>query len=368
MPFHDLNVPYTANHADQSHTLAFHAELGYSVVAVSVAETGKLPPTLPTIPVSALTVPKSITTVLTRLTLTISDAAQNHRLASLQSQYSLLALRPTNEKALQLCCSSLDCDLISLDFSQRLPFWLKFTTVSSALQRGVRFEICYGPGVQGGNPDARRNLISGSAALIRATRGRGIILSSEAKNALGVRGPHDVINLAQVWGLGQERGKEALCEEAGKVVRLAALKRSSFRGVVQAIEGGAENTSIPAKKVERLQQTQKEKASNPARWAGGKNSVVREQEATRGKNSVVKEQGTTKDGREETETGFFNLNGTKRKSSTASLTPTQSAPTRDGEEKQPLSKRETKRRAKKARLERQDGPRPRPGDPEAACV
>lgn len=238
MPFHDLNVPYTTDHAALAQTLAFHAELGFSVVAIAIAETGKLPTTPPPIPVSSLTVPRSISTVLTRLTITISDATQNHRLASFQPHYSLVALRPTTEKALQLCCNSLECDLISLDFSQRLPFVLKFKTVASALQRGVRFEICYAPSIQSGHSDARRNLISGALALIRATRGRGIILSSEAKNALGVRGPYDVINLAQVWGLGQERGKEALCEEAGKVVRLAALKRTSFRGVVDVIDGG----------------------------------------------------------------------------------------------------------------------------------
>ena len=38
----------------------------------------------------------------------------------------------------------------------------------------------------------------------------------------------DAINLAQVWGLGQERGKEAVCEEVGKLIRLAKMKRTSF--------------------------------------------------------------------------------------------------------------------------------------------
>lgn len=327
MPFHDLNVPYTTNHATLSHTLAFHAELGYSVIALSISAsaTGKLPTVPPQVPVSSLNLPKTVSTVLTRLTVTIADAAQNHRLASLQPHYSLLALRPTTQKALQLCCGSLECDLISLDLSQRLPFILKFSTVASALQRGVRFEICYSPGTQGGgNGDARRNLISGAAALIRATRGRGIILSSEARDALSVRGPYDVINLAQVWGLGQERGKEALCEEAEKVVTLAGLKRTSFRGVVNVVQGGGERSGKEAVTAPKWPPPTQQKAGSDIVGHAAPKEIAAP-------------------------------NGIKRKASTTSLTGPATVVTQVAVEK-PLSKREMKRRAKKARLEGKAGP------------
>lgn len=85
---------------------------------------------------------------------------------------------------------------------------------------------------------ARRNLISNATQLIRATRGRGLVVSSEAKRAVGCRGPSDVINLAAVWGLGQERGHEAITKEARSVVVTAKMKRTSFRGVVDVIYGG----------------------------------------------------------------------------------------------------------------------------------
>jgi ribonuclease P/MRP protein subunit RPP1 len=255
MPFHDLNVAYKPGDPGFTQTLSFLNELEYSVVAISVSITGKLPATPEQI---QLPEPPRGMTLLTRLTLTISDPSQNHRLASLQSSYNLIALRPTTDKALQLCCGSLECDIISLDLSTRLPFVLKFKTVASALQRGVRFEICYSPGITGGS-DSRRNLITGSTSLIRATRGRGIIISSEAKNALGCRGPWDVINLAQIWGLNQERGKEAVCEEAGKVVRLAMMKRESFRGVVHVIDGtGTGGEKIAEKElIKKLAETNK---------------------------------------------------------------------------------------------------------------
>jgi ribonuclease P/MRP protein subunit RPP1 len=228
MPFYDLNVPHDSNVRDLSRTIAFHAELGFTQIAIALSITGKIPATPPPVPLESITVPKSVS-LLTRLTLHIHDPSQNHRLAQLQSAYDLIALRPTTEKALGLCCNSLECDLISLDFSVRLGYPLRFKTVASALQRGIRFEICYSPGITGGS-DARRNLIGGTAALIRATRGRGIIISSEARSALGLRGPWDVINLAVVWGINQERGKEAICEEARKVLRLARLKRDIVFG------------------------------------------------------------------------------------------------------------------------------------------
>lgn len=53
-----------------------------------------------------------------------------------------------------------------------------------------------------------------------------------------MRAPWDVINLACVWGLSQERGKEAICEETRKVTALAKLKRTSWRGAIDVVYGG----------------------------------------------------------------------------------------------------------------------------------
>ncbi|KAJ9236234.1 hypothetical protein DTO207G8_3246 [Paecilomyces variotii] len=243
--FYDLNVPYSADDPEILHTLEFLAELGYTTVALSQTITGKIPPNAapPSPPANA---PKSLT-LLSRVNIPLADPSQNQRLTALAETYSLVAVRPTNEKSLLNACNNLDCDLISLDFSERLPFHFKFKTLASAISRGVRFEICYGPGVTGSGLEARRNLIGNAMALIRATRGRGIIISSEAKRALGVRAPWDVINLACVWGLSQERGKEAICEEARKVTALARLKRSSWRGIVDVVHGGEKPKVEPAK-------------------------------------------------------------------------------------------------------------------------
>ncbi|KAJ5085718.1 hypothetical protein N7532_010489 [Penicillium argentinense] len=298
--FFDLNVPYSPDDSDVPHTLNFLAELGYTTVALSHTISGKLPSSLTPPPLPS-NPPKSLQ-LLTRLNLTLSDPAQNQRLANLTQAYDLVALRPTNEKALLNACTSLECDVISLDLSVRLPYHFKFKMLSAAISRGIRLEICYGPGITGSGLDARRNLIGNAASLIRATRGRGIIVSSEAQRALSLRAPWDVINLACVWGLSQERGKEAICEEARKVTALAKLKRTSWRGIVDIVHGGE--------------------------------SVNREQTTTK-KNAPAKE---------DTASPSSNAADTLKRKASLGSEPAE-------EPEKALSKREMKRRAKKARLE-----------------
>ncbi len=75
----------------------------------------------------------------------------------------------------------------------------------TAINRGIRIEICYGQAT-GEDSSARRNFISNTMAIVRATKGRGIVISSEARNVLGLRAPADVLNLLGVWGLARERG------------------------------------------------------------------------------------------------------------------------------------------------------------------
>lgn len=267
--FYDLNVPWSPNDGELSTTLNFLHELGYNVVALNHSITGKLPNELVSclldfflepnaepfnqscvipdpLPHAVTDLPPKLE-IRRRVTLTLTDTLQNARLNALASHYDVLALRPIDERTLQLACGSYDCDIISLDLSQRFGFPFRLKTFSEAVKAGKRVEVCYAQGLLG-DASARRNLISNATQLIRATRGRGLIISSEARSALACRGPWDVINLAAIWGLGQERGHEALAKEARGVVVRAQLKRTSFRGVVNVVYGGEK--PAPEKKAE----------------------------------------------------------------------------------------------------------------------
>ncbi|THY86447.1 ribonuclease P protein subunit p30 [Aureobasidium pullulans] len=302
--FYDLNVDYnpSTKDADLSRTLAFLSELGYNVIALNHTISGRLPSDLSCAIPDPLPfkTPASLT-ILRRCTLILSESATNNRLGALANNYDILALRPVDEKTFQHACGTADCDLISLDLTQRLGYHFKFKTVSEAVKRDVRFEIAYSQPLLA-DPAAKRNLIGNATGLIRATRGgRGIIISSEATKAVGCRAPWDVVNLAAIWGLAQDRGYEAVSKEARSVVVSAKLKRTSFRGVVDVVYGGEK----PAVKEQPEKQGQKDKT----------------------KVAALKEDNTK-----------------KRKSEEVDDTTT------DGSEK-PISKREQKRRAHKARLE-----------------
>lgn len=138
--------------------------------------------------------------------------------ANLLAGYNLISALPLDSAAFSQVClsysspgpSSIDIVALDLATSARLPFQLKRSMVLKAIADGAVFEICYGvamrlgdgsassAGQMSGRPvprDARRNVISGARELIRITNGKGIILSSEVRRCMELRGPLDLCNL-----------------------------------------------------------------------------------------------------------------------------------------------------------------------------
>lgn len=189
-----------------------------------------------------------------------------------------------NEKALQQACQSLECDLISLDLTSRFDFHFKIKMLCQAVERGVNLEICYAPAILSGDSFARRNFISNVTQLIRAARGRGLVLSSGSDRVASCRAPADIINLAAVWGLGQERGQDAITKTARNTVAAAHLKRNSFRGAVRVVHGGEKPDSGASKAVGEEISSRKRKADEVGPLiasAGAKPISKREQKRQR---------------------------------------------------------------------------------------
>ncbi|KAH9873749.1 hypothetical protein IAQ61_004376 [Plenodomus lingam] len=244
--FHDLNVPWTDATRELQRTVAFLDELGYDVVALTHTYSGKLPADLTSPVPNPLPFPTPARLrILRRCNIFLTDSASNFRIPQLQQHYDLVAARPTDERTLQQACQSLDVDIISLDLTSRFEKHFKFPMIGSALARGIKIELCYSQGMLSSDPMAKRNLISNATQLIRVTRGRGLIFSSEAKSVLGIRAPSDIMNLASVWGLGTERGKDGLIKEPRSVVEFARLKRQSFKGIIDIVNGGEKPVEKP---------------------------------------------------------------------------------------------------------------------------
>jgi len=94
---------------------------------------------------------------LTRLTFVCNDPKFVHQICSLLSgnekkhlavilSYDILALRTSSEVIFDQACTKSDVDLISLDFSQKLNFYIQKSQVKQAIKNGISFEICYGEG------------------------------------------------------------------------------------------------------------------------------------------------------------------------------------------------------------------------------
>jgi ribonuclease P/MRP protein subunit RPP1 len=235
---YDLNIPCppSTTPAALSRTLTFARSLGYTTVALNTTISMPIS-TIPPPPPLPSPSPSHQTAILRRATIPISDPSQNHKLSAVSALYDLVALRPTTERAFSAACTSLsDFSLISLDLTAFFPFHFPPRTCMAAVSRGIRFEICY---AQAFSSDARSrsNFLANAAGLIRATRGRGIVVSSEAGSGLQLRAPADVVNLLAIWGLGPERGREGLEGLPRGVVVNEGLRRRGFRGVVDVLGG-----------------------------------------------------------------------------------------------------------------------------------
>ena len=71
--------------------------------------------------------------------------------------------------------------------------------VAQAVARGVVFELCYSELLQ--DQSSRRWQINNAQQLTRASRGRGIIISSRARRPLETRDALDVANMGFLFGL-----------------------------------------------------------------------------------------------------------------------------------------------------------------------
>ncbi|KAF4979836.1 hypothetical protein FZEAL_4030 [Fusarium zealandicum] len=296
--FYDLNIAWEPSTTPDQllQILTLSSSLGYDTVALNHVLTLPAPanpvapfPSKPTSPNSA-----KLPNVLHRVTLPLSDPAfPSFRLASLVAEYDVIAIRPLTDKAFQNACITLDVPIISMDFTQHFPFHFKPKPCMAAVMRGVRFEVCYSQ-VLAADPRGRSNFIGNVTSLVRATRGRGIIISSEAQDALSLRAPADVVNLLKVWGLSNEKGMLGLGPIPRSIVMNEGLKRSGFRGVIDVVEvvkreeqGNAQQdgnnlSDASGKKNKTKGQNQKRKGGDEDNQAPSKRQAKKMKLASRG--------------------------------------------------------------------------------------
>ncbi|CDK28498.1 unnamed protein product [Kuraishia capsulata CBS 1993] len=261
----DLNVPWPRTDYSSptgseilslKKQLAILEELGYTHIALNFTlDQGVKLPSGNVNPIDLKLVQEfqSRLKIFTRVTLIIDDVSSHQGLSKLNTSFDLISVIPRSEKALQLAASNLEIDLISLPFHQRLPFYLKHKTVCSATDRGVLFEINYGDMIS--DDLKRRNFFGNVKGLIRASRKRGMVLSSGTSDPLSLRGSFDAVNLLVVLGLDYSRAQATVTEQPTKALLNGRLRLKSHKQAVVMgtdILNDSENIGHKRRKVETI--------------------------------------------------------------------------------------------------------------------
>lgn len=214
---------------------------------------------------------------------------------SARRSYDVLAIRPLNSRVLTQAATSLDVDVIVLDFTgsgggsggggsarppraqpssppssssffslARMP---KPAALRPALARGISLEVRYAPALF--SEPERRALLCGLSSLATTLRGKGggggsgrtkkpnaeclspFLLSSGASTSSLLRAPLDAAALAQVGGLSGAAALAAVTRVPAQVAARARKRRAASRGECGFVGGREGMQEVAAVEVER---------------------------------------------------------------------------------------------------------------------
>ncbi|XP_068644292.1 protein GAMETOPHYTE DEFECTIVE 1-like isoform X2 [Aristolochia californica] len=266
MEFFDLNVPYHGGGRGQNLEAQKNArlkvvvkamELGYSGVACNVSIRGVMSDsdrcTIHPFPLSSIlklapslsasvkfhrkllgVAPNTPFRQYNRLTVTVDNIIHAAALNSgnpVLKTYDLVAVMPLNQAAFDQACKVSEVDLITIDFSHKVPFRLKLPMINAAIKRGINFEITYSHLIS--DVQVRRQMLSGAKMLVEWTRGKNIIFSSAAATANELRGPNDVANLSTLLGLSMEKAKAAISKNCRSLLVRSLLKKQYYKEAIK---------------------------------------------------------------------------------------------------------------------------------------
>lgn len=159
-----------------------------------------------------------------RLTIVYSDPSVCHSMSRSNElkKFNVIAALPTNDTALQHACQNFIGEIITYN-SKTIKFRLNRKFYYLALRRNLFFELKYSPTII--DSTARRLTISRSLQYHLAGRGRGVIISSEAKDRFHVRSPCDVANLGLIFNLSEDQARSAVNLMCRKVLIAAESRR-----------------------------------------------------------------------------------------------------------------------------------------------
>uniref|UniRef100_A0A670HNZ8 Ribonuclease P/MRP subunit p30 n=1 Tax=Podarcis muralis TaxID=64176 RepID=A0A670HNZ8_PODMU len=147
--------------------------------------------------------------ILSRLTLVVSDPSHCNILRSTSTNikfYDIFAVFPKSGKLFHVACTTLDVDIVCINVTEKLPFYIKRPSVNVAIDRGIYFELIYVPAIK--DSTMRRYTVSNALSLMQICRGK--VRLKMSRFPLQLRGPYDVANLGWLFGLSESNAKAAV--------------------------------------------------------------------------------------------------------------------------------------------------------------
>lgn len=170
---------------------------------------------------------------------TSSSGDDGAALQAILSTYDIVVIQPEDGAALKAALACPWCDCIRLDLSGatgsgtgggsgggsggKPPLSLTPADVAAAAAAGIMFEVDYSSAIS--DASMRRYFIRSLGQLLRLTRGgRGVLLTSGAKEALEMRAPLDAAAVAYVAGMKQPAALHAMSTAAAAVLKRAEAR------------------------------------------------------------------------------------------------------------------------------------------------
>ncbi|XP_016979383.1 ribonuclease P protein subunit p30 [Drosophila rhopaloa] len=233
-PFYDLSIPYNTDDSKMRALLNELVELGYKTIAIdqsfdhSKKENGKRGSDMFPEPQKIEHLRKEFQDklrILQRITVLYVDVNVAHAMSvSLNlRKFNLIAGQPKTDAALTHCCTTFNGDLISFDPVAGSRLLVNRKAYQVAVRRGMFFEIKYAPAIVDSNN--RKDMIKIAQNYCTKGKSKNIIFSSGATHEFQLRGSYDVANLAFIFGLSEDQGKNAVDRHCRQLFLKAESRR-----------------------------------------------------------------------------------------------------------------------------------------------
>ncbi|XP_022227238.2 ribonuclease P protein subunit p30 [Drosophila obscura] len=217
--FYDFCVPFNKDDKQMRAILNELVELGYRTIAIdqsfdhSKKDAGKRGSEMFPAPHSIEHLRKEFADklrILQRITILYVDVNLSHAMSVSYNlrKFNLIAGQPKTDAALTHCCTTFTGDIITFDPVAGSRLLVNRKAYQVAVRRGMFFEIKYAPAIADSNN--RKDMIKLAQNYSIKGKSKNIILSSGAEHEFQLRGPYDVANLAFIFGLSEDQGKNAV--------------------------------------------------------------------------------------------------------------------------------------------------------------